>query len=234
MEGPNYSGFKNPEWIKYTDLVITVSRYSARILSERFSNVVYLPHAVNTERFFEVDATPDFHAPIAFVGRPTPHRNDLLSSIANAGYGNDLRLYGSRWTNPNYTVPSVLRHCCSYSGDVHGKDLLSAISGANIFVNILQDQFKDKKTLMNLQSFMVPACRRCLLAEYTEELPETFEIGKEVLSFRSVEELIELVSKYAVDRGGTKRIGDAAWKRCIQCHTLELRAKQMLALLNQL
>ena len=39
MEGPNFKGFQDPSWISMVDLVVTVSRYSARKLSERFSNV---------------------------------------------------------------------------------------------------------------------------------------------------------------------------------------------------
>ncbi len=230
MEGPNYSGFHNLSRIKHADMIITVSKYSAEKLSADLSNIFYLPHAVNTERFYPVEAPPVFRAPAAFVGRPTPHRNELLSCISDMG----LHLYGRKWQDPKSQVPEQLRNCCPLPEDVHGNTLLQAISGADIFVNILQDQFKDLKTLMNLQTFMVPACRRCLLTEYTGELPDTFETGREVLAFHTADELRELAAKYTRDRKAAAAIGNAAWQRCLRDHTLRRRSRQILDLLNQL
>ena len=230
MEGPNFKGFSNVSWIPFVDLVVTVSRYSAAALSKHFPNVVYLPHGVNPERFHRVSFSEKFHVPAVFVGRPSPHRNEYLSEIS----GNGLRLYGKKWLDPSLCVPEKLRKCCLERADVHGENLLKAISGADVFVNILQDQFKDLKTLMNLQTFMVPACGTCLLTEYVEELPDAFEPGKEVAVFHSAEEFREMAKKYMFDRVLAGKTAAAGYRRCLADHTLAMRAEKLLELFRQL
>lgn len=229
MEGPNFRGFADPGWISVVDLVITVSKYSARQLSRKFGNVRYLPHGVNPERFHRVEPGKEFLSPLAFVGRPSPHRAEYLSLAA----GPELRIYGRKWSDPAIAVPERLRRC-AYGEDVHDEALLAAISGCSVFVNILQDQYKDLKTLMNLQTFMVPACRSCLVTEYVEELPEAFEPGREVAAFKSPEEFRELTARYSRDAAAASAIAEAGFRRCMADHTLDIRAAQMLKLIGEL
>lgn len=229
MEGPNFRGFADPGWISGVDLVITVSRYQERVLSRKFGNVRYLPHGVNPERFHRVEPAAEFLSPLAFVGRPSPHRNEYLSAAADLG----LRLYGRKWRDPAIRVPDELRRC-SGGVEVHGEALLGAISGCRAFVNILQDQYKDLKTLMNLQTFMVPACRGCLVTEFVEELPETFEPGREVVTFGSLEEFREQAERYSRDAAAAAAIAEAGFRRCMAEHTLRIRAGEMLKLISAL
>ena len=87
---------------------------------------------------------------------------------------------------------------------------------------------------MNMQIFMVTACRTALATEYVEELPEAFEPGREVLTFSSREELAELTARYTVDKNAVARVAVAGFRRCMAEHTMAVRAGQMLALLKQL
>ena len=229
MEGPNFKGYRDESWFAAADLVITVSRYTARTMAERFSHIAYLPHSVNPARFHPVVPSPEFLASAAFIGRPSPHRGEYFSAVAPLG----LRLYGRKWLDPEIAVPPVLRQCCRGEGNISGERTCAAISGATLFVNVLQDQYKDLKTLMNMQIFMVTACRTALATEYVEELPEAFEPGREVLTFSSREELAELTARYTVDKNAVARVAVAGFRRCMAEHTMAVRAGQMLALLKQ-
>lgn len=230
MEGPNFQGYRDSSWFSAADLVITLSRYSARTLAARFRHIVYLPHSVNPARFHRTAAPSEFLAPAAFIGRPSPHRCEYLAAVAPLG----LRLYGRKWLNPDIAVPEELRRCCRGEGDIHGERSCAAISGATLFVNVLQDQFLEQRTLMNMQIFMVTACGTALATEFVEELPDAFEPGREVLVYSSREELAELAARYAVDRAAAARIAEAGFRRCMADHTMKVRAGEMLKVLEEL
>ena len=230
MEGPNFQGYGEPAWFPAADLVITVSRLTARTMAERFREIVYLPHSVNPARFHAVAPQEDFLAPLAFIGRPSPHRCEYLAAIAPLG----LRLYGRKWPDPGIAVPEELRRCCRGEGDVHGERSCAAISGATLFVNVLQDQFLEQRTLMNMQIFMVTACGTALATEFVEELPDAFEPGSEVLVYSSREELAELAARYTADKGAAARIAEAGFRRCMADHTMKVRAGEMLKVLEEL
>ena len=87
---------------------------------------------------------------------------------------------------------------------------------------------------MNMQVFMVTACRTALATEFVEELPDAFEPGREVLAFSSREELAELAARYTVDKDAAARIAEAGFRRCLADHTMAVRAGEMLSLLEQL
>ena len=230
MEGPNFKGWQDPSWFSSVDLVITVSRYTARTMAEDFSRIVYLPHSVNPARFYPEEPKKEFLAPAAFIGRPSPQRCEFFTPAAPLG----LRLYGRKWVDPQYDIPEILRRCCHGEGDVHGEYSRAAICGATLFVNVLQDQYQKLKTLMNMQVFMVTACRTALATEFVEELPDAFEPGREVLTFSSPEELAELTARYTVDKEAAAKIAESGFRRCMADHTMAVRAGEMLSILQQL
>ena len=230
MEGPNFKGYRDPSWFAAADLVITVSRYTEKTMAEHLKQIAYLPHSVNPARFHPVAPIPEYCAPAAFIGRPSPHRNEYFSAVAPLG----LRLYGRKWLDPDIAVPEALRRCCHGEGDIHGEQSCAAISGAGLFVNVLQDQYKDLKTLMNMQLFMVTACRTALVTEFVMELPDALEPGREVLTFSTREELVELTARYTADKAAAARVAEAGFRRCMRDHTMAVRAGEMLAILEQL
>ena len=65
-----------------------------------------------------------------------------------------------------------------------------------------------------------------------EEFPEAFEEGKEVFTFKTKEELSELVPRILKDTELAKKVGKAGRKRCLAEHTHFHRAKQILKILE--
>lgn len=99
-------------------------------------------------------------------------------------------------------------------------------------LNTLQETLADLQTILSLQVFAIPATASCLITEYIEELPESFEIGKELLSYQTMDELVSHVDKALKDPEWARKIGEAGRRRCVDCHTHEIRVKELIKLCN--
>ena len=61
------------------------------------------------------------------------------------------------------------------------------------------------------------------MTTYNWELALHFDIGREILCYRSVEELVELFSYYRRRPEACRAIGAAGRERCLRDHTWERR-----------
>lgn len=232
FDGPGWKCYESLDWIEQIDLLCSVSRISQRKLQERGIQCAYLPHGVDIDYYqpiqLEASESAFYASPISFVGRPTPRRIKLLEGISDL----DLILWGRRWSKKRDCPSPLLRTLARSSQDVIGKEVVKIYAAANLFVNILREPLHDPPTILNLQAFSVPSTGTCLLTEWVEELEEAFEPGKELLSFRTKQELKELVKKFHRDKAAAQTIGQAGRKRCEAQHTQTKRANQLLAFLS--
>lgn len=236
MEGPNFPAFSAPEWIRHVDLVVTTSRFSCRQLQAAgYSNVTYLPHGVNPQRFHPTAAEENdsqFCRERIFIGRPSPHRIECFEMLAKAGF--PVTLYGKKWHALEGLSPELRGSLFPVRENVHGETLVRAVSGAKLFVNVQQDQFKDLHTLINMQVFIVSACRSCVLTEYIEELEEVLEPEREIAVYRNPDELCERVRFFHRNPNAAAAMAEAAYRRVLQEHTLEIRAREFLRFIREL
>jgi spore maturation protein CgeB len=70
-----------------------------------------------------------------------------------------------------------------------------------------------------------PAVGACYLTTYHWELAEMFEIGKEVLCYRNLEELVEMLIYYRKRPDACLKIAQAAHRRAHSEHTWEYRLR---------
>ena len=71
-----------------------------------------------------------------------------------------------------------------------------------------------------------------VLTNFQTEIPEYFEIGKEIETFSSQEELIDKISFYLEHDEERKKIAINGYKRAKREYSLDIRIKQMMSLLN--
>jgi len=228
MDGPAASYFADDlTWIHALDLLATVSKASQRTLNGAgFDQVVYLPHGVDTDYYSPCSLTQTqqqrFSAQVAFVGRTSKRRMAYLEPVIDQG----LVVWGKRWSQkPNPAFQSCVRE----AENVIGEEVNLLYNASNTVLNILQrDAFRDQNTILSLQVFAVPASQSCLITEWVEELEDAFDVGQELLAFKSADELKALVGQYAQDTTAAVRIGENGRRRCLAEHTHCHRAKQLL------
>jgi spore maturation protein CgeB len=73
-----------------------------------------------------------------------------------------------------------------------------------------------------------------LVTDWKENLEELFDIGREVVAFRSTNECTDLIEYYMTHEDERARIATAGQARCLRDHTYERRAVALAAILQNL
>jgi glycosyltransferase involved in cell wall biosynthesis len=232
MDGPEgelvNEGFP---WENGVDLVLTVSRP----LERRFSSphgvpVRYLPHGTDLDFYAPGSVSREQHerfaAPLAFVGRVCERREKLLEGLVDLG----LVVWGSAWSNK--TISRSLKGCVREGKDAIGPDLLALYRSSAVVLNILRDPFVSPPSILSLQAFSIPSTGACMLTDWVEELEDAYDPDREVISFRSTDELVEKARRYSTDREAARRVAAAGRRRCEADHSLGKRAQSILDLVD--
>jgi len=81
---------------------------------------------------------------------------------------------------------------------------------------------------VNQRSFEPYGCMTPVLHDEVQELGLCFDVGREILAYRSLEELHELHGKLTSDPTFAQSVGEAGYKRVMAEHTYAHRAKSIL------
>ncbi|WMJ90222.1 CgeB family protein [Anaerocolumna sp. MB42-C2] len=87
---------------------------------------------------------------------------------------------------------------------------------------------KTIQTGLSLRIFDIMGAGGFLLTNYQAEIPEYFEIGKDLDTFGSQEELLYKVGYYLKHEDERKKIAFSGYQKVKQYHTFELRLEEML------
>lgn len=85
----------------------------------------------------------------------------------------------------------------------------------------------------NLRLYEATGMGTCLVTDWKDNLPELFEPGVEVVSYRTVEECIEKVRYYLAHELERAEIAAAGQARTLRDHTYQSRMAELLALLER-
>lgn len=107
----------------------------------------------------------------------------------------------------------------AYQGPVFGLDMYSILAASRITLNIHGDIAGNHAG--NMRMFEATGVGACLLTEEAENINDLFEPGKEILTYNSKEELLEIIPKMLNRKEEIERIAKAGQERNWRCHTLE-------------
>lgn len=165
--------------------------------------------------------------PVTFVGGVSPHHGkglDNLQKIAEIvpldcwGYGADL-----------LPPDSPLRRC--HHGQVWGLDMFAILRQSAITVNRHIDVAEDYAN--NMRLFEATGCGALLITDYRSNLNELFEIGREVVAYRSPEEAAALIKYYQANPAEAAAIAKAGQERTLRDHTYKRRMEQTAEILQR-
>lgn len=189
----------------------------------------YQPLAFET-KVWDLMTKYDFEArPIecSFVGG--------LSALHNKGYG--LMEYLANETSIHFwgygvdTLPtdSIIR--TRHHGEVWGKDMFRILASSKITVNRHIDVAENYAN--NMRLFEATGCGALLITDYKDNLGDLFEIGKEVVAYRSQEECVALIKYYLKHPEEASVIAKAGQARTLREHTYEKRMMQTAEFLTR-
>lgn len=165
--------------------------------------------------------------PVTFIGGISPvHQKgteflELLARLTELqiwGYGADLLPTGS-----------VLRRC--HHGPVWGREMFKMLARSKITVNRHIDAAENNAN--NMRLFEATGCGTLLITDFKDNLQDLFEIGKEVVAYRSPQECAELISYYQSHPEEAAAIAKAGQSRTLRDHSYANRMQQTARFLER-
>jgi len=92
---------------------------------------------------------------------------------------------------------------------------------------------RQMKNGVNQRVFDVPACRGVVVTDWTLQLEDLMEPGREIIAYRDGDEIPELVDRAIRDREFRKRIVENGYSRVLNEHTYCHRVKKMIDTMKQ-
>lgn len=188
-------------------------------------NAMFLPQACypkyhkkpvlsNKEReFYECDITN--------AGNMYPNRIALFEKL------NDFNI--KMWGNP----PAIWAKNKSTSKMMQGKSVrheekAKAFHAAKI---VLNNMHPAEINGINKRTFEAPACCGFMMINYKPAIDDLYIDGKEIVSYRSFDNMLEKINYYLSNDKEREIIAEAGMKRAHKDHSYEVRLKEMLTII---
>jgi spore maturation protein CgeB len=173
---------------------------------------LYLPEGANPEihRPYEVEKTFD----VSFVGQCYENRPAVVAALRDAGIR--VEAFGPGWP----------------SGPLPTEEMVRTYSRSRI--NLGFGGVAGHKDTFHLKGrdFEVPMSGGLYVTEHCDELERFFEIGKEVVTYKGIEDLVSKVRWLLANPGEADAIRQAGRRRALSEHTWEMRFDKVLSLLG--
>jgi spore maturation protein CgeB len=210
-------GLANSHWdlILFKDSV-AVDKYrllglNAHLLHEAMNPLWHRPLATRTS------------GEVVVAGNCYGFRQSLVSTLLATG--EDVALYGG--PPPAWSLPEIQR--------VHRRRYIVRKEKSRIFGEALAcvNSFSlAEGNSLNCRAFEIAGAGGLQLIEYRPAIENCFEIGKEVLSFRNLDELKAHLDRARRFPADAVRIREAGARRALAEHTYHARLNRVLALLG--
>jgi SAM-dependent methyltransferase len=197
------------------------------------------PHFVDLFRQHGLIA---YYQPLAFEPRilevmpnPSFERRDIdcsfvggISSFHQAG-GALLETLARQtpiqiWGYGIHNVPASSAVAQRHQGEAWGRQMFSLLNRSKITVNRHSEAASTNAN--NMRLFEATGCGALLVTDYKDNLNELFEIGKEVVAYRSAEECVALVKHFLRYPEEAEKIAKAGQQRTLRDHVYENRMRK--------
>ncbi len=145
-------------------------------------------------------------------------RARILSLLSSRNY--DLRIWGDAgWRS---ILPAKAQYCGMAR---HNHEVTRIYNGAKINLDINRIYQQD---IVTMRVFDILACKGFVLADYGECLEEMFDLGREVIAYRSETELPVLIDHFMANDREREELAMAGHQRVLKDHTILSRVRNML------
>jgi len=200
---------------KFDQLFVTDSAFVDDCISFDFPTAIYLPLAVNQKIFYDKKLYRNNN--LLFIASYTKQRQELLNQIDSI----DMKLVGSKWDEKQ-----LLKNITYINKNISIDDVAEAYNKSKFILNIKHEH--NVMNGLNMRTFEAISAGGCLLQDYVSDVELNFEIDKDILVYKNLEELNYLIEKLQKDKEFYKNIISYGEKLVSAKHTYNQRIESML------
>jgi spore maturation protein CgeB len=172
-----------------------------------------------------------FSYDVIFVGTYRPEREILLKALLSSlAKFKKIRIgiFGRGWQKSRYTIVKNL----AMSHELIGESLTKAYNSSKIVLNIHKPLDKIDGMKANMRVFEATGCGSLLLTDYIHGIEEFYNIGKELLTYNNVEDLVSSIDFLLTNENTREEIAHKGFERTHREHAYLNRVKYMMSLIN--
>lgn len=179
------------------------------------------------ERVLERLGTVEKDLPVSFVGGISRHHGNALSLLEKLAENTPISFFGYGARNLRRSSPILAKH----RGEAWGMNMYRALARSRMTIN--RHIGVAENNANNMRLYEATGVGTLLITDYKDNLSELFEIGKEVVAYRSASEAMEMISYYMQhpDEAGT--IARAGQARTLREHTYPKRMQELIPILER-
>lgn len=154
---------------------------------------------------------------LSFVGGISDAHSAGTKLLEQLALDTPIEFWGYGREHLSKNSPILSKH----HGEVWGKAMFSVLKQSKITINRHIDVAENYAN--NMRLFEATGCGALLITDYKDNLNELFEIGKEIVAYRSIEECVALIHYYLKHPDQAAEIATRGQKRTLQDHNYNSR-----------
>ncbi len=226
-EFPLFSGLV----CNYYDYFFTYDPYSVKLYHHAgYKSAYHLPYGYDPEIAIHLPLSQreikKYSCDISFIGSHYPEREVLLNQLKKKY---DVKIWGRGWKKSS----------CEdiYQGNaLYGYDMLKAMKCSSIILNLHKGYNQGVEASgegLNLRVMEASACGSFQISNAQNDIPNRFEVDKEIVLFQNDDELKFKIEFYLQNKDKRMNIAVNSHKRLKKDHTLVHRMKEMMDIVLQ-
>lgn len=221
--------YKSPPYVKETlsllDYIFTFdSYYIDQLKNLGVQHVYHLPLACSPSIHKKVKLSSEeldyYGSDVAFSGSVQPLRQKMLEYIN----GFDTKVWGPGFKNVKKENMRIV------GGVITNKEVVKIYNASKISLNVNHPQ---SIYGTNTRTYEALGSGAFILNDFKKEISELFEIGKEIICYKRIEELNDLISYYLKNPNIRQEIAAKGQKRVYDEHTYYHRIKKLLSVIDR-
>ena len=199
--------------IPYIDLALTAAPECVEWYLKEGCPAVFFPEASDPNLFHPMPENPKMHD-VCFVGGRYGIREKIVNTLRRAGIS--VIAYGSGWEK----------------GRLPTEDVPKLFAQSKIVLGVGTVGHCDNFYALKMRDFDGPLSGSCYITHDNPDLYQLYEVGKEILTYRDVEECLRKVTYYLANNEKREKIAKAGYMRAIKEHTWDKRFQDLMILLR--
>jgi hypothetical protein len=163
----------------------------------------------------------------SFVGGISRHHGKAVPTLEYLARNTPIEFFGYGADSLDISSPIRARH----HGEVWGMDMYRALARSKVTLNRHINVAENNAN--NMRLYEATGVGTMLITDMKDNLGELFELGKEIVTYRSQHEAADLIRYYLAHPEEAQAIAKAGQARTLRDHTYKQRMRELVPILDR-